>query len=110
MNRVAQIMALLFIGIAFTIERDRRSPPPIKMNLIEPQGDRLEARFIGGPLHGEHRLIPNKKYYRVAELPPLNLPSRDLIVAPPPVKEAVYVRTHRSKASGAWLYIYWGKA
>lgn len=106
MNRIAQLMALVFIGITFAIER--RAPRPIKMNLLEdPVGPSVNARFIGGPLHGEHRVIPNKKYHRVVEMPEHVSAGGHFLV---PAKEAVYVRTHRSKASGCWLYIYWGRA
>lgn len=105
MSKLAQALALVFIGIAFTIERDRRAPPPVKMNLA-PTGDTVEARFLGGPLHGQHLTIPNKKYHRVALAPQY----ASMCAESFPAINHVYVRTGKSKASGAWLYIYWGRA
>lgn len=98
-------MALVFIGIAFTIERDRRAPTRINMNLLEPKGDTVDARFLGGPLHGQNQTILNRKYHRVA-LAPSYAVGEGLVVG----VTHVYVRTCKSRASGAWLYIYWGKA
>lgn len=105
MNRVAQIIALMFLGLAYMAERERKAPPAISMNLV-PVGDTVEARFLGGPLHGQNLTIPNKKYHRVALAPQYASMCAESV----PAINHVYVRTGKSKASGAWLYIYWGRA